>query len=855
MPASSDRPPLPPRVPDGAGRYEDRFLVGQGGMGEVRLVYDRQLHRTAVMKVVRPELAGTAVARRLQIEAEITARLQHPGIVPVYDAGELPDGRPFYVMREVHGRTLADVIAAVHKASPEGEWRPDPEGFTFRRLVDAFRRVCETVAYAHDQRVVHRDLKPANVMLEAFGSVVVLDWGIAKRVRSSVQLGGPTPVVPVAPRGPDTHEAGTLVLEVEGGPAWDSPPTPPGHGDDPPLLDTTRAGAVLGTPGYMAPEQAAGLPIGPAADVHALGVTLHVLLHCTRPPPPRELGTHGGAPIADETPPPLDARVPDALARLSRRAMAHHADLRPTAATLAVEVAAWLDGVRRRDEALELVARADVMLPEIAALRTRADTLDEQARVILEPIAPQAPTDEKVAGWRLQDEAERLRAEAVGREEVWTQLLHGARELVSELPEAQSRLADYYRARHADAEAARDRAAATRAEVRLRAHDRGRHKAWLDGDGTLTLDTDPTGAEVTLLRYVLRDRRLVPEHVGSLGRTPLVGVKVPWGSLLLRIAGPAGDVDVPVMVGRAEAWKLVPPGAEAPIRLWLPRPGDLGPEDCYVPAGWFPVGGDPRASDPLPTGRWWSDALVVRRFPVTNREYLAWLDLLVCSGREDEAIARVPRRGEGAAHEAGEPCFTRRSDGTFALPPQGSAVAGLDEPVVFVTWDDARAYGRWYAAHTRLPWRLPHEIECEKAARGPDGRFLPWGDFLEPTWANTLDGPNRPPCRAPVDSFPVDTSPYGVRGLAGNVRTWCGNVWRREVLRPTDGRLDPTPLDDERPDGFVSLRGGSFSSNRSMCHPATRFGAPPSRRYSVAGVRLVRAYGLVESGSVTTDTL
>lgn len=895
LPAPPPAPAPPPLGGDAAARYEDRFLVGQGGMGEVRLVYDRRLRRTAVMKVVRRELAGTAAARRLSVEAEITARLQHPGVVPVYDAGALADGRPYYVMREVHGRTLAEAIAAVHRASEPGAWRPDPEGFTFRRLVDAFHRVCETVAYAHDLRVVHRDLKPANVMLEAFGSVVVLDWGIAKRVRADVEgaagvayarvpfeprprEGEPYPADPRGPGGPDDAESldaaegavgpesrdlGTMVLDPdEQGFSGGTPdivsadelvgrasmgsaspdPAIPGAPRTGPDLDTrapavTRAGAVLGTPGYMAPEQMAGAPVGPAADVHALGVTLHVLLHGRRPAPDA---------------PPADPRVPDALVRLCRRAMAARPEVRPTATAMAVEVAAWLDGVRRRDEAMELVTRADAMRSEIASLRLRAASLHEAARTVLEPLAPHAPADEKVRGWRLEDEAERLLAEAVGREEMWAQLLHGARELVTELPEAQSRLADYYRERHAAAEAARDRAAATRAEVRLRAYDLGRHRAWLAGEGSLTLDTAPSGAEVTLYRYVLHDRRLIPEHVGPLGRTPLVGVPVPWGSLLLRVAGPAGDVDVPIMVGRAEAWAMVPPSGAGPSPLWLPRPGDLASDDCYVPPGWFPAGGDPGATDPLPAARWWADGFVMRRFPVTNGEYLAYLDDLVRQGREEEALARVPRRGDGAEADGGASLFQRRSDGTFAL----GADAGVEhgEPVVFVTGHDARAYATWLAARTGHAWRLPHELEREKAARGPDGRFLPWGDFLEPTWTNTLDGPIRPPRRAPNDRFPIDTSPYGVRGLAGNVRDWCGNAWRREGIRPTDGRFDPAPPWDAA-DGYLSLRGGAFSSSRSLCHPATRYGAPPDRRFSVCGFRLVRSYGSVESGSVTEHTL
>ncbi len=806
-PISAPTPPL-----DASGRYEDRWLVGRGGMGEVRLVYDRRLRRTAVMKIVRPELAGTRAARRLAVEAEITARLQHPGVVPVYDAGALPDGRPFYVMREVRGQTLAEVIGAVHGASPPGEWRA-AEGWTFRRLVDALRRVCETVAYAHTHGVVHRDLKPANVMLEGLGAVLVLDWGIAKLVGPAEEAQPRRAVLDAA--------AGTIALEEPEGESGSLAPA----GTlvfEPPVESPrewsggTAVGAVLGTRGFMAPEQARGDALGPPADVYALGATLHVLLFGALPD-----DAVGGT--------RADPRVPDALDQLARRAMATCPEDRPTAVEVAADIGAWLDGVRRREEALALVAQADELRPTILADRARAATLRADARRRLAQVAAHAPAADKVEAWRLEDEAEQLVTHAVAREEAWTQLLHAALQIV-DLPEAHARLADHYRERHAAAESARDRATATRAELRLRAHDRGRHAAWLRGDATLTLATDPPGAEVTLFRNVLRDRALVPEPVGRLGRAPLTRAPIPWGSLLLRVEGPAGAVDLPILVGRAEDWQLAPPD-RAPIPLWLPRPGELGADDVYVPAGWFRAGGDPHAGDALPAGPRWLESFVIRRYPVTNAEYLAFLNDLVAAGRVEAAEAHAPRRGEGAEQEAGECFYGRRPDDGFCLASAGpGADWALDEPVTSVCWHDARAFAAWEAARTGQPWRLPHELEWEKAARGVDGRFLPWGDFFEPSWANNLEGVVRPPRRMPTTSFPTDASPYGVRGMAGNVRDWCANTWR-EGTDPGD------------PEAFVSLRGGAFSGNRNNCRVATRFAAPPGRRYTQVGFRLARPTG------------
>jgi serine/threonine-protein kinase len=165
-------PPLPANPLQ--ERYVDLGLLGTGGMGEVRRVHDRRLGRTAALKSLRRELATHGPARaRFVAEAEITAQLTHPGVIPVYDIGTLGDGRPFYTMKEVTGRTLAAAVAALHTMSAPGE----PE---LRRVVSLFVRVAETIAYAHDRGITHRDLKPDNVMIGAFGEVLVLDWGLAR---------------------------------------------------------------------------------------------------------------------------------------------------------------------------------------------------------------------------------------------------------------------------------------------------------------------------------------------------------------------------------------------------------------------------------------------------------------------------------------------------------------------------------------------------------------------------------------------------------------------------------------------------------------------------------------------------
>jgi len=173
---------------DGAGdapevegwlRYEDLGPLGKGGMGEVRRVRDLALGRTLAMKLLRRELTGSGSASRFVAEAQVTAQLQHPGILPVHDVGRTPNGRPFYTMQEVRGQTLAAVIKAAHADALL-------EPHELRHLVGLFLKACEAVAFAHVKGVIHRDIKPQNIMVGDFGAVTVLDWGLA-RVEGSAE--------------------------------------------------------------------------------------------------------------------------------------------------------------------------------------------------------------------------------------------------------------------------------------------------------------------------------------------------------------------------------------------------------------------------------------------------------------------------------------------------------------------------------------------------------------------------------------------------------------------------------------------------------------------------------------------
>jgi serine/threonine-protein kinase len=518
----------------------------------------------------------------------------------------------------------------------------------------------------------------------------------------------------------------------------------------------------------------------------------------------------------------------------------------PGAEPLSSEIVAFLEGARRREQALGVLDRARALEPEFASLRAREAQLREQAKALLVEVQPFDPVEKKRGGWALEDEAAALGREAALRETEWLQTVHGALIHHPELPEAHALLADHYRERLMAAELAHRGEDAARYEAQLRGHDRGRHAAFLRGEGALSLVTDPPGAEVRLERFDLHDRRLVPVDQGVIGTTPLRSVPLQRGSYRLRLRAPGrAEILYPVLIERGAHWDGRAPGDEAPHPILLPLEGELGPDDCYVPAGWCWTGGDPEALEGLPLRRIWIDAFVIRRFPVTNREYVAFLNALVAGGREDEALAACPRSQLGMADEIGERLVLGRDGaGRFVLTDDElGRRSEPDWPVVLVDWYGARAYAAWLAAQTDRAWRLPNELEREKAARGVDARLCPWGDHLEATFACTVDSRDAQPVRASVDGYPLDESPYGVRGLAGNSRDWCDNLWRLQGPAVRNGRLVvevAAPSDA----GFRALRGGAWSSPLMASRSAGRFGGQPGVRRMTTGLRIIRSLGV-----------
>ena len=793
--------PLRPRPP--AERYERLDLLGRGGMGEVWRVWDNDLNRSVAMKVLeaRHSVVPGQVARFVE-EAQVTAQLQHPAIVPVHEVGQLEDGRIFFTMREVAGWTMRELIGARFGR----RYADKVERWSLRRLVDALRRIAEALGYAHARGVAHRDLKPSNVMAGPFGEVYVMDWGLA-RVLS----------------GPDT-------ITIEDPIQTDR-------------VDITRMGAAMGTPQYLSPEQARGDrdAIGPAADVFALGAILFEMLTGQVPIP----GSSGREcierAIRGERRPMVGALpIPDELATLCDAAMQPDPIYRPAdAGAMAELLLAWLDGVQRDERATALVDEAAGLEPTIASLWRRSRAAAGEAMDLLGPLPSFATDEARRPGWAKEDEAAELRREAVDVEGRWIQALRSALQLAPDHAAAHRRLAKHFRERHEEAEASGDEDAAARYELRLREHDRGEHANYLNGTCLLSLETRPEGAEVTWVELAERDRRLQPGRRRILGRTPLHDVEIPRGSCVLEIHGDGrAPVTYPVLAERGGVWDGARPGSFGPYPIWLPSDDELADDEVYVPAGWAWTGGDPEAGEPLPRRRVWIDGFVMKRFPVTHGEYLEFVNQLAAEGRGDEAEGLVPRRP--LSGEAGEPLYTRSADGRWVLGvDEESRSIHPNQPARLVNWEAARRLAAHRAETSGVPWRLPNELEWEKAARGVDGRPFVWGRHREASWANSLGAVDGVPGPSLVHEWPLDESVYGVRGLAGNVRDYCANPWTHGGPPISRGRL---VLQGAKPDAeLIALRGGAWQSTEMLSRAATRFANAPTRRVSAVGFRLVRS--------------
>ncbi len=304
--------PISPEAHSGgsesASRFEIRESFATGGLSELFIAKDHQLHREVILKTIRQEYRSKPAARaQLRLEAEIAGRLQCPGVLPVYAAGDFQDGQPFYVMPQVDGSSLRDEVASFFSSMAGPVKRFDDWAQYLQLNLHHLELVCQTVAFAHDRGIMHGDIKPSNVLLANTGETFLLDWGLARVVeRTDTEI---SPLIPVSNS-----------------------------------VSLGQAG-VTGTPAFMSPEQTENRNVDHRSDIFGLGGTLYFIL-TARAPYKGKIAKALEAAFTVNVKPPrkLNRFVPEELDRICMKAMTRNkADRYQTACELASEIRTWLN--------------------------------------------------------------------------------------------------------------------------------------------------------------------------------------------------------------------------------------------------------------------------------------------------------------------------------------------------------------------------------------------------------------------------------------------------------------------------------------------------------------------------------
>ena len=730
-------------ITDTRGRYQDFRELGRGAMGVVHLACDQDLDRSVALKTLLPSEADRPGARaRLLREARLGGSLEHPNIIPVYELGRGEDNSPFFTMRRMEGRSLAQVLAALRA----GEQKTKVE-FGRIRLLNVFTQICMAVEFAHARGVVHRDIKPGNIMLGDYGEVQLLDWGIARKI--------------------DEEE-------------------PIEH----------RVLSLTGTPGYMSPEQILmkqDVDIT-LSDVYALGAVLYEILTLRRPLEDEDSEELMVRCCAEDPEPPSqrtpERKIPQELDEICLTALARDPNLRtPSPRNLARNIEDFMEGARERHrlrneaqeklhEGLSLTARYEAIRQELAFAR-------KEAREVRGEIRPWSEVEHKRPMWELEDRSHGLQEEAIDAFGEAVKAFSASLDRVPDFDEALRGLSHLWWSRFIDEEKAGDKFAARQSRAMVELYDDGSFSARLRGDGRLTILTDPTGAEVWLHTYEEVDRVLAAGEGKLLGETPLRETAVPMGSHLIILKHPEfPDIRYPVNLKRLQHH-------EGYVRFYPEE--DIGEGFVYIPGGPFLArGGTTEFGDLEDLREVILPDYAIGRDPVTFREYLNFIAELDAEDPE-QALARIPRT------QLDGPLCHRDDSGRF-VPTYEVLIEGkLREiypdpeiawslPLIAISWDDAQAWCAWESKRRGYDVRLPTETEWEKAARGVDGRKFPWGNAYDATFANWRGSRAMYPQIEPSGTYETDISPFGVHDMCGGASNWCEGWFKRDQgLRPFRG--------------------------------------------------------------------
>jgi serine/threonine protein kinase/formylglycine-generating enzyme required for sulfatase activity len=753
-----------------AGRYKRLSLLGAGGLGEVVACEDQVLGRTVALKAghqkggVDQYSAKVILAR----EAKIISCLEHPNIIPIYDAGNDPLRGPFYVMRQVTDTSLEAIFRKRH----EGEG--DPRDYSLNRLLRYFLQVCNAVDYAHHRGIIHCDIKPANVLLGDYGEVLLVDWGLAQSRNH-----------PLGVRG--------------------------------------------GTLGYMALEQMDPRieRIDERADVFALGAILFEIL-AGKPAFPdaknsaiTSMGTDPRSIYKTPLMPTMlspGVEIPPEIEDICMRAIAiDRKDRLANARLLADAIDDLIEGSKQRERRrIEADKSADDGDDLAERYHEFAESRPEKLivfRALRADVVPWAALEEKHDLWDSEDVIRITDSLQVRTFQSAVSAYERALDAVPDHVRARRGLARLFWSELQRARSRGDTLDQVAYEQLLREVDDGTYVRELQKDGVLQLEIGANAGQVTLAELVEKERRLVDGTVEVIADRPTLHRPLAAGRYVVRATIGEGPASV--------SWPVsIEPGSSCKITVDPPLVCAIGVDEVLVPGGQARLGGDPLSTETDELVVVDVHSFIIQRWPVTFAQWFEFLDDL---GVKNPGLldAHVPRTAVGM------PAW-RRGRGQWEVAVLLATGMPSDThrlPVFGVSAESAEAYARWLSERQGKQWRLPTEVEWEKAGRGTDGRSYPWGDHFDATFCKMRDSRPGLPIAEPVGSFRWDISPYGVRDLAGGVADWC-----------TPDRRRTTPREPRE----VVSRGGAWCDWAIDCRLASRRRYLATEHSARVGVRLAR---------------
>ncbi len=751
-------------------RYELLRILGKGGMGHVWLAHDHILNREVALKVLRPDDQEflKLFEQQLRLEAQITGLLEHPSIIPVYDLGQLPEKGMYYTMRVVREESLEKRLSQMREAQEDQE-------LSLTQLIGIVKTTLLALQYAHDHGIIHRDLKPENILIGKYGEVFVIDWGVAKVTQrsknSSLQRFSPT---------------------------------------------KTKRGTLIGTPHYMAPEQALGENerVDERTDIYAMGVILYEILTL------KKVFDAGHVlalllKIAEEQPvsPSIRAphrRIPDELEEICLRALQKNPEDRyQSAQDMAHELDLFLEGVKEQERhaqlAQDFLTQATHHRSAYQEAQRELRTASSELQSLQKELPSWASIKEKEPIWKREQDVEEL---SLVMERHFGEALRCYGQVLGYVPnhgEARRGMAELYWQRFLRAEQSGDEANAIYFEGLVRQYNDGQYNTLLAGLATLSATSNITHTTYTLYRYEKGLHRLRAIYQDS-SSAPLVNQRLPHGSYLLTVEAPGHiPLRVPLLLKRLGIYSLT---------LQLLEQHKLPSDLVVITEGDF-LSGDvqnQRREDCTTH----LNRYAIMRHPVTCQQYVDFLNGLAQEGALEEAYQRTPRVRDDASSY-----FEYDEARGFYIPEtdQDGTSWDPDWPIVLITYHDAEAYAKWRSKQDGIPYHIPTAAQLEKAARGVDGRIFVWGNDFDPSFCRMRESEQGRPFPTSIHTYPIDCSPYGVMQLNGNVAEWS-STWASEE--------EQTKV----------MRGGSYSSSSQGCRLDWPLSSPSNFRYSSYGFRL-----------------